>query len=306
MNLWARWRRVPEWGKAFVIALGLLGFMHAFVLRWATVQSTSMYATLIPGDLLGVERWPVWTGLHRGDILVFHDPVQDDRPMRQRRLLVKRIVAMPGDEVEIRQGELFVNGLAFSVGQGQTARWTVRMKEGAQPAHVLGQLDLPADFVLPGHSVFDLPLNEGLADRLKELPDIITVIPGPKRQKGSGRLFPHGPNYQWSNANYGPLRVPKAKDTVIVDARTLPVYDRIISRYEHNRISVSEGAIQINDQTTDRYTIQGDYYFVLGDSRDHSEDSRYWGFVPADHAVGRAGFVLLNARAGKGRTFKGL
>lgn len=311
MNPLAPWRRLPEWGKAFVIALGLLACLHLFVLRWVTVHSTSMYSTLVPGDLVGVARWPKWTGFHRGDILVFHDPVQDDRPMRQRRLLVKRIVAVPGDELEIRKGELFINGMPWPPVEGQTGRWTIRVKKGTDLSALLGSLDLPPDFVLPGHTVFDLPLNDAMAGKLQQRPEVLTMMPAKPAHKGGGHLFPYGPNYRWSNAEYGPVKVPRKGDTVALDVLTLPLYDRLISRYEHNKLSVDGNRLKVNGQETDHYIIEGNYFFVLGDSRDHSEDSRYWGFVPADHAVGRASFVLLNARSRapyppKGRTLKGL
>lgn len=302
---------IPEWGKAFLLAMGLLLVVHTFILRWVTVHSTSMYATLLPGDLVGVERWKLWGGLHRGDIAVFHDPVQDDRPMRQRQLLVKRIAAVPGDELELRNGVLFINGLEVPATMGETSRWTVRLRKGVQATGVLHALGLPSDFVLPGHTVFDLPLNKALAGRIGQLPGVEAVEPRGSTQRGQGNLFPFGPNYRWNNDNYGPLRVPAKGDTVAVNTSTLPIYDRIISRYEHNAMAVSGGALRINGLATDRYVVRQDYYFMLGDSRDFSSDSRYWGFVPAGHLVGCAGFVLLNARSfGQdrvpGRIFKGL
>ena len=101
-----------EWLKAFVLALVLLLFLHAFVVRWVIVESTSMFATLKPGDLVLVQRWPLWTGLDRGDVVVFRDPLKDDVSMVRRPLLVKRIAGMPGDRVEIRRGKLFVNNKA--------------------------------------------------------------------------------------------------------------------------------------------------------------------------------------------------
>ena len=91
--------------------------------------------------------------------------------------------------------------------------------------------------------------------------------------------------------------MPAAGDTVAITSYTLPIYDRIISRYEHNVVEVSGGELLINGRSSERYRVRQDYYFVLGDSRDFSSDSRYWGFVPADQIVGRAGFILLNARS---------
>lgn len=307
----AIWGRIPEWGKAFLIAIGLLAGMHLFVLRWVTVRSTSMFTTLMPGDLMGVERWPVWTGLHRGDIIVFRDPVQDDRPKSERELLVKRIVGGPGDIVELRRGELFVNGISVAPYAGQTGRWAVRLKSGTNATELLAQIGLPADFVLPGHTLIDLPLNPAMAAHLRARPDVVSVERRGPATGSPGHLFPFGPNFRWNNDTYGPLRVPAADDTVAVTSFTLPIYDRIISRYEHNVMEVSGGELLINGGAAERYTIRQDYYFVLGDSRDLSSDSRYWGFVPADQIIGRAGFVLLNARAFRhgtpaGRTFKRL
>ncbi|MBK7086331.1 MAG: signal peptidase I, partial [Flavobacteriales bacterium] len=98
----------------------LLILVHTFVLRWVIVQSTSMFATLVPGDVVAVQRWPVWTGFQRGDVAVFRDPAQDDVRMGRRQLLVKRIVGLPGDTVRIRNGHLFVNGMVLGPWPGQT------------------------------------------------------------------------------------------------------------------------------------------------------------------------------------------
>jgi signal peptidase I len=294
--------RLAEWGLALLIAVALLGLLNAFVIRWVTVRSTSMYATLLPGDVLAVERWPVWTGLERGDIIVFRDPVQDDRPERKRQLLVKRVAGLPGDVVEIRRGVLLVNGKAVPEPAGATSLWTVRLREGRDATGILNTLCLPADYVLAGRSLVDLPLNDALADSLRQRPEVLSVGRHSPEVGASAHLFPFSPNYRWSNDNYGPLRVPAAGDTVALSTFTLPLYDRIITRYEANKVEVSGGKLQVNDAPAVRYTIRQDYYFVLGDSRDNSSDSRYWGFLPADQVVGRAGLILLNARSLSGRS----
>jgi signal peptidase I len=291
----AIWCLIPEWGKAFLIALAMLLAVHLFVLRWVTVRSTSMYATLLPGDLIGVERWPVWTGFQRGDIAVFHDPVQDDRPMGARQLLVKRIVGLPGDKVELRDGDLFVNDLPVASWPGQTTSYAVRLKKGADPSALLKVLGLPTDMVLSEVTVIDLPLNAELAKRISKRADVVSVEPGRGASGAPRRIFPFSPNFRWNNDDYGPINVPAAGDSVRTDAYTLPLYDRIISRYEKNKLEVADGKLSINEAVGGPYEVQQNYYFVLGDSRSNSSDSRYWGFVPDDHLVGRAAFVLLNA-----------
>ena len=190
--------------------------IHLFVLRWVSVRSTSMYSTLVPEHLLGVERWPLWTGLQKNDIIVFRDPVQDDRPRRQRQLLVKRITGIPGDEVEIRAGVLYVNGVEVPPAPGQTSSWSIRLKNGADASELLLELGLPADYVMPGHTVIDLPLNDSLAARSKKHPEVISAEPRSPSTGSRANLFPFGPNFRWNNDNYGPLRVPGVGDTVAI------------------------------------------------------------------------------------------
>jgi signal peptidase I len=297
MMLRDAWARVPEWAKAFLLALVILLAMHLFVLRWVTVRSTSMYATLFPGDLIGVVRWPAWTGLNRGDIMVFRDPVQDDRPKSGRQLLVKRVAGVAGDVIELRSGELYINGQLVPAPLHATTLWTLRLKQGQSAAGILKSLGLPPDFVLEGRTLIDLPLNEPLAENLRKRPEVASVSQHRAAIGSPANIFPFSPNYRWNNDDYGPLRVPGKGDTVGITAFTLPLYDRIISRYEHNVVEVSGGNLLINGAEATRYVIKQNYYFVLGDSRESSSDSRYWGFVPADQVVGRAAFVLLNARS---------
>ena len=115
-----RWMALNEWLRAFVVATVLLALVHGFLFRVVNVQSTSMFATLMPGDLLLVQRWPVVTGVERNDVVVFRDPLKDDRALSRRPLLVKRIAGLPGDAVELRKGVL---------------RWARRRSDAAPARH---------------------------------------------------------------------------------------------------------------------------------------------------------------------------
>lgn len=309
-GLLGRWHALNDWVKAFVIALAVLALGHFFVLRWVTVRSTSMYATLLPGDVVGVARWATWTGFRRGDIAVFRDPVQDDRTMAARQLLVKRIVGMPGDKVELRDGRLFVNGEAVADAPGRTRSYMVRLKQGADPAGLLHQLGLPPDFLQPDRTIVELPLNAELAKAIVERPEVVSAEPLRGATGAPSHIFPYSPYAPWNSDDYGPLTVPAAGDTVPINAATIPLYDRLIARYEGNKLETVKNSLHINGAEAGAYVVRQDYYFVLGDSRHYSADSRYWGFVPADHLVGRAAFVLMSAEPGggmrAGRWFKGL
>jgi signal peptidase I len=294
------WRDLNDWLKALLIAFVVLGFTHAFILRWVTVRSTSMYGTLHPGDLVGVAKWPLWTGFGPGDIVVFRDPLQDDRVMAHRQLLVKRIAGLPGDVVELRGGELFVNNVAVAPHAQETLSWLARLKPGTDAHALLRELGLPAEPSPADATELELPLNEPMASTLRERPGVISVERMRSTSGHPGHIFPYSPYYKWNGDDYGPIIVPRKGDEVRVDMRTLPLYDRIITRYEGNDLEVAKRTLNINGVDAKTYVIRQDYYFVLGDSRHFSADSRYWGFVPADHLTGRAGFVLLSNDANTG------
>ncbi|MBK6775140.1 MAG: signal peptidase I [Flavobacteriales bacterium] len=300
-SLLARWRKLNEWLRALVIAVAVLGGLHAFVLRWVTVQNTSMYRTLLPGDLLAVNILATWTGLDRNDVVVFRDPVQDDRVMARRDLLVKRIVALPGDIVQIKAGTVFVNGKRMNDVPGLTRSWLVRLKQPDDATSVIEHLQLPMDFVPTGRSFIELPLNEVLAEELDKGKLISDAEPMGAERGSPDHIFPYSPAFRWNADNYGPITIPAEGDTVQIDLGRLPLYDRIITRYEGRTLEAARNDVLMNGEPLREYVIAQDYCFVLGDSRNHSADSRYWGFLPMDHIVGRAAFVLLNKDADRGK-----
>lgn len=285
-----------EWLRAFALALFLLLALHLFVIRVVSVGSTSMFATLRPDDLLLVARWPVWTGFARGDIVVFRDPLKDNEAMHRRPLLVKRIAAMPGEVLEIRKGVVHINGKPQLEGPGTTWSYLVRAKEGVVAAEVAARYGSPAERMDGARSTIEMALNPAMAKRVEADPQVVSVEAMRLATGERRHLFPFSPRYPWNGDDYGPITVPKKGDTLHVNVDNFALYDRIIGVYEDHTLGLTGNTITLDGDPLSEYVVEQDYYFVLGDSRHFSADSRYLGFLPSDHLVGRGSTILVPDR----------
>lgn len=140
----------------------------------------------------------------------------------------------------------------------------------------------------------DVTLTAEMLEKLKSNSAIDSVVQSIDPGGSAYNLFPQNPNYQWSNHHMGPIYLPEAGKTVSLTLETLPLYKKIIRDYEGNTISVSGNQISINGVVTKTYTFKQDYYWMMGDNRDHSEDSRTWGYVPENHIVGTPVFIWMS------------
>jgi len=220
------------------------------------------------------------------------------RPVDKREHFVKRCVALPGDTLEIQHGTVIVNGHMEPQLPSLQYNYFVKTHGDEIPSLMLDSLKITVvDKNYNAHnSLYDIPLTESSRKILELQPYIKSIARYENTNPvySTGSIFPNSRQYMWTEDNYGPLVIPARGDTIALSLENIPLYSRIIKAYEGNELVVTDTSIVINGMVTNQYIIQMDYYFVLGDNRHNSADSRYWGFVPEDHIIGKTFFIWLS------------
>ncbi|MBS1772798.1 MAG: signal peptidase I [Bacteroidetes bacterium] len=274
----------------------------------------------------GYHRLPGWGNVKRDDIVVFNGPsgdtaIQEEpdkdyyqmcriygreavhnmytiitRPVDKKENLIKRCISVPGDMVVVKDGRVYVNNVAEELHPHSKMMYVVKTN-GNLP--VLGE---DAELIKSFNSstyIYNLA-NDELPDAKKAL-NVVSVNLFEKETAGQAPsnpgdwVFPLDTvNFKWNKDNYGPIAIPKAGNTVTLNAQNIALYRRIIANYEGNILEEKEGKIFINNKEVTSYTFKMNYYWMMGDNRHMSLDSRYWGFVPEDHIVGKAWFVWMS------------
>ena len=315
---WAR-----EWFDALLWAAVAAILLRTFFFGTYRIPTPSMEKTLLTGDFLIVSklsygprtpmtlsvpftdiympgvnlpwvRLPGFTEIERNDIVVFNYPIDID-PISVRTNYIKRAVGMPGDTLEIDDKVLYVNGetaedietLMFN------HRVQVRDRIRLSPTKIR---EAGAELVQSGNGVYVVNMTEEIADGMREWPEVTDVskfvLPEDYQGFQQGRF-----TFSRGFTNHDQMRefvVPTAGMQVELTDENWHIYQNIVERYEANSVTKNGNNFVINGEQTNLYTIQQDYYFVMGDNRDNSEDSRYWGFVPDDHIIGKASIIYFS------------
>ncbi|UKN01633.1 S26 family signal peptidase [Paracrocinitomix mangrovi] len=246
------------------------------------------------------------------------------RPVDKKENYIKRCVATPGDEIEIIDKELYVNGkLAF---QAENMQYNYTLtnypypRSWSEPQEIYfkktfdaGERELNATLIKGDSNRVHwiaIPMTKKQYNKVKGgFPELLNYSK-PKgyytwmlEEINSDQyypVFPSDPQYDWTEDNFGPLRIPKKGDIVSLTKKSIPLYRRIIHAYEGHELEEKADGIYIDGEKTEQYTIEMDYYWMMGDNRNGSLDSRFWGFVPVDHIVGHAAFTWLSVDQEKG------
>lgn len=237
------------------------------------------------------------------------------RPVDRRENYVKRCVAVPGDFFEMRNNVIYINNEPEEQHPGVQHNYYVQTNGSYFSRETLSKMGISVEDqsmlhatndqqliqylgMDPSLPVYHFPLTREMLDKLNKSALVKKVQIEPSAMGGD--VFPYGGGQGWDRDNYGPIYIPRKGSRLKLNAWNLPVYERIIRVYENNTLVVKDGKFFINGKQTDEYTFKMDYYWMMGDNRHKSADSRFWGFVPEDHVVGRPVLVWLSLDKDKG------
>jgi signal peptidase I len=256
---------------------------------WGT--NIPSYSTLIQ---LPQYRLPGLQKVKNYDVVVFNWPPEEEYPTDLKTNYIKRCMGIAGDTLQVKDLQVYINGKPAVNPPKMQFRYLVKTAD-VLSKNFFKKLDITDYQPLMNDEYFIYTTDE-TAEKLKSMDGIKQVVLS-KRPAGEAepRIFPNSSKFIWNEDNFGPLWIPKKGATIKMDSNNIILYGTTISKYENlDNASVEGDKLMIDGKEVKEYTFKQDYFFMMGDNRHNSLDSRYWGFVPEDHIVGKALFIWLS------------
>ncbi len=323
-----------EWIDAIIFAVIAATIIRTFFIEAYTIPTGSMEKSLLVGDFLfvskvsygaripmtpiafpfahhtmplvggksylewiklGYYRLPGFGKIKHGDCVVFNWPAENEgRPIDKKENYIKRCIGIAGDMLELRQQKVLINGTEIPFPENSQSSYHV-ITDGTgfseQAVQRIGLRD--GEPISPFE--YNLHLTKKNVEDLGTFGNVKKVIPN-EVPFGMYQdfIFPFDSRFHWNVDNFGPVWIPKKGASLKIDSSNIALYRKVIGEYEGNKLEERDGKIIINGTPVNEYTFKLDYYFMMGDNRHNSADSRFWGFVPEDHIVGKAVFIWMS------------
>jgi signal peptidase I len=327
---------VREWVFAIGVALVIILAVRLFLMEVFTIPTTSMEKSLRPGDFIVVNkanygariplvplsvpfchqylpftqhinayldwirlpyfRLPGYGEISRNDVIVFNYPVDEDHPVSHKTYFVKRCIALPGDTLLIDNTKVLVNQRVQDDHQNLLFNYNISLTADIDAEDVLKDLEISEGGKISSNQ-FRIPLSDADAKSLSISEKVQSISKWiEQKSKFYDYIFPYVNYLPYNTDNFGPVIIPRKNLEVRITPINLPFYERVIRNYEGNELELIDNVIYINGQVAENYTFKMNYYFMMGDNRHYSSDSRFWGFLPEDHIVGKAEMILFSAK----------
>ncbi len=336
-------KQIKEWVKAVIIAAFVIAVFKAFFFDVLTIPSGSMSNSLLSGDYIVVNKLAYgpripntllaipfmhstipfsensksyldWIQLpyyrigniskvKRNDILVFNYPMED-APVDQRTYYVKRCVGIPGDNLSVVNGEVSIQNSIVDTSSNLKFNYKVITNGDSLHTKKLQNMGIEEGGRLDGKNKYWFCMTNKQKDNLQTQPTVKHIRRlTDKKGDFNSIAFPGKESLHWNIDYWGPCRVPKAGDSIQLSMDSLKIYERVIGIYEDNKIEVVGDSVFINGKYQTHYTFQLNYFFMMGDNRHNSVDSRFWGFLPEDHVVGKTEMTLMSINKNEESSF---